>query len=358
MTQNEQQIIKKAILDTVETYCNARIKQATFVQTEIGVVQGQGTQKGNIVTVKGATYDNILSVGNIIFPQGCVVQLFIPNAQYSNAFILGQLDDTPCNIKGGTINIGNGKFVVDNQGNATMKSAKITGGGLDIVGADPLEKVYLTSYTFDKGANANNPVEYVSGMSPKGGITSEVRFPQRYDLQTILDICGGQIQWYAQNNASMYKEFVNCLINGIDSDPNAIFNIGSGGGDEVNFNCPVTFHDTVYNSQGGTAFTSDRNAKENIKYLSDKESEDFIYSLKPCTFKYKSGERQHHGFIAQEVKESMSNKDWGVYIDPKIKGDKAEYKALRYEEIIADLVKVVQSQNKKIEELEKKVGDK
>lgn len=358
MTQNEMNMIKKAILDAVETFCNARIKQATFVQTEIGVVQGQGTQKGNIVTVKGATYDNILSVGNIIFPQGCVVQLFIPNAQYSNAFILGQLDDTPCNIKGGTINIGNGKFVVDNQGNAIMKSAKITGGGLDIVGADPLEKVYLTSYTLNQGANANNPIEYVSGMSPKGGMTNQVKFPQRYDLQTVLDICGGQVQWYAQDNTNMYKEFANCLIDDIDSDPNAIFNIGSGGGDEVNFNCPVKFHDTVYNSQGGTAFTSDRNAKENIKYLSDKESEDFIYSLKPCTFKYKSGERQHHGFIAQEVKESMSNKDWGVYIDPKINGDKAEYKALRYEEIIADLVKVVQSQNKRIEKLEKKVGDK
>lgn len=358
MTQNEMNMIKKAILDAVETFCNARIKQATFVQTEIGVVQGQGTQKGNIVTVKGATYDNILSVGNIIFPQGCVVQLFIPNAQYSNAFILGQLDDTPCNIKGGTINIGNGKFVVDNQGNATMKSAKITGGGLDIVGADPLEKVYLTSYTLNQGANANNPIEYVSGMSPKGGMMNKVKFPQRYDLQTVLDICGGQVQWYAQDNTNMYKEFANCLIDNIDSVPNAIFNIGSGGGDEVNFNCPVKFHDTVYNSQGGTAFTSDRNAKENIKYLSDKESEDFIYSLKPCTFKYKSGERQHHGFIAQEVKESMSNKDWGVYIDPKIKGDKAEYKALRYEEIIADLVKVVQSQNKRIEELEKKVGGK
>lgn len=357
MTQNEMNMIKKAILDAVETFCNARIKQATFVQTEIGVVQGQGTQKGNIVTVKGATYDNILSVGNIIFPQGCVVQLFIPNAQYSNAFILGQLDDTPCNIKGGTINIGNGKFVVDNQGNATMKSAKITGGGLDIVGADPLEKVYLTSYT-SEGANANNPIEYVSGMSPKGGMTSQVKFPQKYDLETILDICGGQVQWYAQNNTNMYKEFANCLIDNIDGDPNAIFNIGSGGGDKVNFNCPVIFNDTVYNSQGGTAFTSDRNAKENIKYLSNKESEDFIYSLKPCTFKYKSGERKHHGFIAQEVKESMSNKDWGVYIDPKIKGDKAEYKALRYEEIIADLVKVVQSQNKRIEELEKKVGDK
>lgn len=355
MTQNEQQIIKKAILDTVETYCNERIKQATFVQTEIGVVQGQGTQKGNIVTVKGATYDNILSVGNIIFPQGCVVQLFIPNAQYSNAFILGQLDDTPCNIKGGTINIGNGKFVVDNQGNATMKSARITGGGLDIVGADPTEKVYLTSYTT---SDPNNPITYVSGLSPKGGIESTVKVPQAYDLMTCMEICGGQMHWYAQNNLTLYKEFMNCLIDDISTSPYAIFNFGSGASDEVNFNCPVKFYNTVYNSNGGTVFTSDKNAKENISELKAKESEDFIYSLKPCEFKYKDGNRQHHGFIAQEVKESMHDKDWGVYVDPNVRGDKEKYKGLRYEEIISDLVKVVQEQNKRIIELEQKVGEK
>lgn len=355
MTQNEQQIIKKAILDTVETYCNARIKQATFVQTEIGVVQGQGTQKGNIVTVKGATYDNILSVGNIIFPKGCVVQLFIPNAQYSNAFILGQLDDTPCNIKGGTINIGNGKFVVDNQGNATMKSARITGGGLDIVGANPHDKVYLTSYTT---ADPNSPVTYVSGISPKGGIESEVQVPQAYDLSTVMDICGGQMHWYAQNNLNLYKEFMNCMIDGITTEPTAVFNFGSGASDEVVFNCPVKFYETVYNSKGGTAFTSDKNAKENISELKAKDSEDFIYSLKPCEFKYKDGNRQHHGFIAQDVKKSMKDKDWGVYIDPTVRGDKQKYKSLRYEEIISDLVKVVQEQNKRITELEKKVGEK
>lgn len=353
MTQNEQQIIKKAILDTVETYCNARIKQATFVQTEIGVVQGQGTQKGNIVTVKGATYDNILSVGNIIFPQGCVVQLFIPNAQYSNAFILGQLDDTPCNIKGGTINIGNGKFVVDNQGNVTMKSARITGGGLDIVGADPHDKVYLTSCT-----DPNDNITYVSGISPQGGIESTVKVPQAYDLETTMDICGGQMHWYAQDNLNLYKEFMNCVINGITDDPSAVFDFGSGASDEVHFNCPVTFHEAVYNSNGGTAFTSDKNAKENISELKAKDSEDFIYSLKPCEFKYKDGNRQHHGFIAQDVKKSMKDKDWGVYIDPTVRGDKQKYKALRYEEIISDLVKVVQEQNKRITELEKKVGEK
>ena len=355
MTQNEQQIIKKAILDTVETYCNARIKQATFVQTEIGVVQGQGTHKGNIVTVKGATYDNILSVGNIIFPKGCVVQLFIPNAQYSNAFILGQLDDTPCNIKGGTINIGNGKFVVDNQGNATMKSAKITGGGLDIVGADPHDKVYLTSYTT---ADPKSPITYVSGISPEGGIESTVKVPQVYDLETTMEICGGQMHWYSQNNLTLYKEYMNCIIENIETDPSASFIFGSGASDAAIFSCPVTFRETVYNSKGGTAFTSDKNAKENISELKAKDSEDFIYSLKPCEFKYKDGNRQHHGFIAQDVKKSMKDKDWGVYIDPTVRGDKQKYKSLRYEEIISDLVKVVQEQNKRITELEKKVGEK
>lgn len=352
MTQQDMKIIKQAILDAIEGYQEGQSRKAPFVQTEIGVVQGCGTTKGNKVKVKGATYDNILSIGNIDFPTGCVVQVFIPNGQYSNSFILGQLDDTPCNIKGGEIDIGNGKFMVDNRGNATMKSARITGGGLDIVGADPLEKVYLTSYTF---GDEHNPIEYVSGMSPKGGMTSYVKFPQNYDLQTTIDICGGQIQWYVQNNATMYKEFMNCLIDNIESDPQAIFNIGSGGGDEVNFNCPVTFHDTVYNSQGGTAFTSDRNAKENIKSLDEKKSTDFIYSLNPVTYKYKTGNRQHHGFIAQEVKKSMGKDDWGVYLDSD---DKREYKALRYDEIIADLVKTVQSQNKRIEELEKEIKKK
>ena len=86
-------------------------------------------------------------------------------------------------------------------------------------------------------------------------MVSYVKFPQNYDLQTTIDVCGGQIQWYAQNNATMYKEFMNCLIDNIESEPQAIFNIGSGGGDEVNFNCPVTFHDTVYNSQGFYLFS-------------------------------------------------------------------------------------------------------
>lgn len=119
------QNLSKAILDAIEVYTNEKIKTSTFVKTEIGVVSGVGTKKGNKVNLKGAEYDNIKSIGNIIFPKGCVVFLFIPNGQYSNMFILGQLDDTPANIVGGTINIGNNKFKIDENGNVDVNNGKV-----------------------------------------------------------------------------------------------------------------------------------------------------------------------------------------------------------------------------------------
>ena len=119
------QNLSKAILDAIEVYANEKIKTSNFVKTEIGVVSGVGTKKGNKVNLKGAEYDNIKSIGNIIFPKGCVVFLFIPNGQYSNMFILGQLDDTPANIVGGTINTGNNKFKIDANGNVDVNNGKV-----------------------------------------------------------------------------------------------------------------------------------------------------------------------------------------------------------------------------------------
>ena len=122
MATNNMKLIKEAIQETTETYVDQYMKNATFVKTEIGVVIGKGSHKGNKITIKqdkmgiqkNPIYDDIMSVGNIIFDDGCVVYVFIPNGQYNNMFILGQLDDTPANIKGGTIKIGtpnaNGEF--------------------------------------------------------------------------------------------------------------------------------------------------------------------------------------------------------------------------------------------------------
>ena len=102
---------------------------------------------------------------------------------------------------------------------------------------------------------------------------------------------------------------------------------------------------------------SDKSIKINIQSLDTQNSSDFIYSLNPVEYKYKDGtsDRLHHGFIAQELHDSMQS-DWGVYCDANIDTGENGGKAIRYEELIADLVATVQSQNERISELEKKLG--
>ena len=113
---------------------------------------------------------------------------------------------------------------------------------------------------------------------------------------------------------------------------------------------------TLY-TDNGTITGSDRRKKNSISELDKDESARFIYSLKPSEYKYNNGSsnRFHHGLIAQEVKESMGNKDWGVYIDDgEILDDETGGLSLRYEELIADLIATVQSLNERIKILEEK----
>ena len=115
MTQNEVSIIKNAVLDATEAYVDARLSVLDFVKTQIGVVQSYVQRNKKFYhTVKcnatsgttGITYNNVLSVGNTPFPVGSVVFMIVPNAQYTNQFILGKLDDTPCHITAGSISLG------------------------------------------------------------------------------------------------------------------------------------------------------------------------------------------------------------------------------------------------------------
>lgn len=127
---------------------------------------------------------------------------------------------------------------------------------------------------------------------------------------------------------------------------------------------------------GTMASDSDKNVKKDINALDSNKSAEFIYNLNPCEFRMIEGtsNRLHHGFIAQEVKETMGDDDWGLFIDKQInspdyqtvimnENGKVEKEltaryALRYDELIADLVATAQSQNKRIVELEKLIKEK
>lgn len=116
------------------------------------------------------------------------------------------------------------------------------------------------------------------------------------------------------------------------------------------------FHDTVYNDAGGQVFISDKRKKRSIKDLAIEKARSFIMSLKPKRYKFtkdiSASDRFHHGFIAQEVQEAMTE-DWGVYIEDK----ERDFIGLRYDELIADMVAVIQDQEKRIEALERRVDD-
>lgn len=118
----------------------------------------------------------------------------------------------------------------------------------------------------------------------------------------------------------------------------------------------VIFNDNVYNASGSVVFVSDRQKKKNIKDLAIEKARSFIMGLKPREYKFKkpisTSNRKHHGFIAQEVKEVMPE-DFGIYV----KNEKEDFIGLRYDEFIADIVAVVQDQQKRIEELERRLND-
>ena len=331
MTNEEVNLLKQAILDSTEAYVDTRFERLPFVKTEIGVIEGVGTNKGNKVRLnkvvkngevikEGILYDDVLSVGNIIFPNGSIVYIFVPNAQYNNMFIMGQLDDTPANIKGGTINIGNGSFMVDNNGNVTM-----TKGQINI---------------------ANNFIVNNVGDTK---INGSLYMKTPYD--------GEGMNWKVISTKYESADDNTLYFNDMHNQPFLIWNEQSG----VVFPYEVTFNGNVYNSTGGIAFVSDKNAKHDIKSLDLEESANFIYAQNPVSYKFNNGtsNREHHGFIAQEVKETMGNKDWGIYIDKKINDknvNEEEFtKGLRYDEYIADIIATCQYQKQQIDEMKKEI---
>ncbi len=123
--------------------------------------------------------------------------------------------------------------------------------------------------------------------------------------------------------------------------------------------------DTVY-ANTGTIQSSDRRRKENIQEIQN--GEDLILSIEPVEFTFVGGKRIHYGFIAQDIKTAMTDsgiQDAALYVrgtknstdDPNTAPEEDVVYGLRYEEFIAPMVKVIQTQQKQIESLINEVND-
>ena len=115
--------------------------------------------------------------------------------------------------------------------------------------------------------------------------------------------------------------------------------------------------DDIY-ATNGTIQTSDRNEKENI--VATDLGLAFVNKLSPKSFKRKGKNRTHYGFIAQDIEQIIA--DLGkttTQFAPLIKSDISEEKdgskysyGLRYDELLAPIVKAIQELAVKVAALE------
>lgn len=149
-----------------------------------------------------------------------------------------------------------------------------------------------------------------------------------------LKVKGDFIYYSADVNGEHFKfRSIRNYINGKD-------------GDELTHIANDEIYRTAFNQ------TSDRRAKTEIESLDSQKATEFINSLKPVSYRFKHDDTGeiHHGFIAQEVDEIAGK--WNVVNKPK---DDNFMMSLRYTEIIADLVATVQEQEKRIQQLERRL---
>lgn len=89
----------------------------------------------------------------------------------------------------------------------------------------------------------------------------------------------------------------------------------------------------------GVVSTSDATAKKNVK--DEKLGLSFVESLRPVSYKWRASKDKgtYHGFIAQEVHESLAGRPFAGLTEPDGEG---ELYGLRYSEFIAPLTKAIQ----------------
>lgn len=131
--------------------------------------------------------------------------------------------------------------------------------------------------------------------------------------------------------------------------------LGTGGG-QRNYQLYVasnTLNSKIANTlelDNSPVVGSDRNLKDDIRYMTDEECIQNILNLQQAEFVYKSKpDILHHGIIAQDAEENFA-KGWTPVRQA------GQYKAVAYEEIIGDLIGAVKYLHGRVQELERKLG--
>lgn len=243
---------------------------------------------------------------------------------------------------------------------------------------------------------------YRDFIEMKDGILCAHRYDSDYNCDCVTTLYGDRVEisgYYNQleinetginfqqdiNLMGKYNDWI-CGI-GISLLNNRVMQfVPFGSGKTATYNLGNTSDDNKWTNiyaKNGTIQTSDRTKKEGIKLLDIDKTAEFVMGLKPVSYRMKDGTsgRTHYGLIAQDIEElmerlGMNSLDFAGFIksprarlvmedeygrplkEPVWEKVKEEYDyALRYDEFIAPLIKMVQEQQRKLEQLEQEVRE-
>ena len=326
----------KTSVQVTEKGLESEVKRATDAENELSTRIEQ-TEQQIVLRVDSAT-GKIVQVSLIgDTGSGTEFKVDADNINLSASDVINLLSGGTINLTGKNIAITSDNFSVTKEGNVTMISANVSGniltyGTLTIKNVSTNKSAAISS---KQTTMSTLLVSDSGGRVVLSGDSNNLTDAIVFNCDSRGFVFGGDVQI----DGSLYPKDVEAQrLGAIDAYTGFITTNG------------VKTYEPVQ-------VASDADLKTNIQSLDTQNSSDFIYSLNPVEYKYKDGtsDRLHHGFIAQELHDSMKE-DWGVYCDANIDTGEKGGKAIRYEELIADLVATVQSQNERIAELEKKLG--
>lgn len=326
------------------------------VVSEINQSPEKISLKANRIEIDSDTF-KLSADGKIVAESGTIAGFDLTNSAFEKNFAVGGVNykfkitsDTTSETATYLISLaeqsaGEYSFAVDTQGN--IECGDLYGGAISCT------KVNLSS-------SINDATEKSVFTAKNGSGHTYIGYARKLDGKNTI-IAGGTVQFQPQNgtNCSLFKESSSNARTIFRPDTNGGAYLGSGS---------YKWH-SIYCTNG--AFNgSDRKLKENIADLDVESNKAFVLSLRPVSYKLKTGEgkRTHNGFIAQEVREAAENTvgdiaayqasvidgDEEKYFDPTVPDEKLLWQ-LNYSELIAPIVKFVQSQQQEIEQLKKEV---
>lgn len=312
----------KTSVQVTEKGLESEVKRATDAESELSTRIEQ-TEQQIVLRVDSAT-DKIIQVSLIgDTGSGTEFKVDADNINLSASDVINLLSGGTINLTGKNIAITSDNFSVTKEGKMTCNDANIEG--------DINAKTFKSEFYY-------NGQKYSEMRLSAEGYEDDVGY---LIMQELISILGAKLRHtiITPTSVGVYE----------DGYPKT--------GDYAKVETVGFFTSGTAYLGSSPVIASDKSIKINIQSLDTKNSSDFIYALNPVEYKYKDGtsDRLHHGFIAQELHDSMQS-DWGVYCDANIDTGENGGKAIRYEELIADLVATVQSQNERISELEKKLG--